>query len=383
MSDDAVLTQREIDSLLNAAGAPAPAAAEGTAPDLGALRRRPPSIMGKTIKRYDFRRPDKFSKEQLRSLQAMHETLARGIGTTLSSQLRSNVDIKVSSIDQGLYEEYAGNVPTPAYVHVFQMAPLDGSVILSLDHGLGMLVVDRLLGGQGQILDRPHETTDIELQLLHSVGHTLAEELANAWENLAHVQPALQEIHQDIQFAALAPPAEVVIMVLMEVTLLGTVSGLSVATPFSVLEPVMDRLNAQAWVGTRGRKQRAAAGRGHLQTQVQRTPTQLRVELGSATVRAAEIANLRIGDVIQLEGTPAQPVPVYLGRIRKWIGRPGLVGRRLAVELARWAPAEMPSTARKSQDRNAPADAPVDLTDLQPAPGLSPVPMQTEAIHAA
>ena len=346
MSDNTILSQREIDSLLSEVeSAAAPTTPEGRAGMPTSLRG-----LGKTVKRYDFRRPDKFSKEHLRTLQALHETFARLAASTLSNRLRCNAEIKVSSIDQGLYEEYVGQISAQSFLNVVQMAPLDGSVILEYGQDIGLIMVDRLLGGAGALLDRGHDVTDIEVQLLRNIGASLAAALGEAWGNLAETQPALSEIHQDIQMVQVAPSTEVVIMVFMELTLLDVVGGFSICTPFSVLEGVMARLNAQTWVGTGGRKIATASARRDLRLQIARTPVPLSAELGSVQVPARDIARLEVGDVIRLESGSHRAIPVRVSGVRKWIGHPGVVDGHVAIRIERWDPEELPSARGRTSD---------------------------------
>ena len=338
MSDSPVLSQREIDALLTASNEEEPAAA-ADAPITSGLRG---DLKRKPVKRYDFRRPDKFSKDQLRTLQAVHETFARLAASTLSNQLRTNVNIKVSSIDQGLYEEYVAQVAPPTFITTLRMAPLEGSVLVQFGQEIGLTVVDRMLGGTGTLLEYQHEVTDIELQLLRGVAALIADDLGEAWENLASVQPTVAELHEDVQYAALAPPTEVVIMVFMEVTLLSVVAVLSVCTPYSVLEPVLPRLTAQVWAGAGGRRSDFERGQRRLRTQIQRTPATVRVRLGSAEIPGSELSHMGVGDVIRLDAPVGRPVSVCVGDVRKWFGQPGLVGNRVAIELQEWAPEELP-----------------------------------------
>ena len=357
MSDGTVLSQREIDALLSGGGgAPAPAAPLDRQEE-AAPRARPVAAYGKAIRTYDFRRPDKFSKEQLRSLQAVHEKFAHTLGSALSNQMRTNVELKVSSIEQGLYGEYVEQVPPPTFAQVVRMSPLEGSVLMAFGQDLGLAMVDRLLGGNGTLLDGAHEVTDIDLQLLRGVGGLMAEALGEAWEHLAPVQPTVMDLYQDAQPVHLAPPSEVVVAVFLEVAALHMVAGLSIATPYSLLESVMPRLSAEMFVGTSTRMGATVESRAHLRTQMERTPATVRVELGSTQVRAADLSRLQAGDVIRLDGLASRAVPVRVGRRRKWYGVPGLVGQRIAVQLERWEAEEMPAQPGKGGARGSGPEA--------------------------
>lgn len=168
------------------------------------------------------------------------------------------------------------------------------------------------------------------------------------------MQPTVTDVLQDIQFVQLAPPSEVVIQVFMEVSVLDTVGGLSICTPFSVLEPVIPHLNAQAWAGSSTRRAESSAiAARHLRTQLERTPATLRAQLGSTDVATKELSRLRVGDVIVLDDVADRPIPICLGAHRKWLARPGLISGRVSIELMEWAPAEIAVTPKDSTDQTA------------------------------
>lgn len=311
-----MLTQREIDSLLNAPVVEGENREAAATPSLTASRG-----YQKTVKQYDFRRPDKFSKEQLRSLQTLHENFARQAASILSNRLRCNVEMKLSSIDQGIYEEYVAQVVPPSFVQTLQMAPLGGSVVIEYGRDVGMVIFDRLLGGSGAAVNEAHEVTDVELQLLRGIATTLSEALQEAWSNLAAVQPEVTEVMEDIQLAQIAPPSEVVIAVMLEISVLDMVGALSVCTPFSVLEDVLPRLTAQAWVGT-GRKLGRANVVEDLRAQIERATVPVSAEVGSTTVRAQDVAALSVGDVIRLDSPASRTINPTSKRSRSRSRRP-------------------------------------------------------------
>ena len=242
-----------------------------------------------------------------------------------------------------------GQVASPAFVNIVRMTPLEGSILIEFGQNLGFVLIDRLLGGTGSLLERSHDVSDVDLQLLRNMGGILAQAVSEAWENLTEVEPTIAEIHQDIQLAALAPSSEVVIMVFLEVTVLDVVAGLSVCTPFNVLA---------------------------------RTPTTIGAELGNAEVRAAEIAGLQIGDVIRLEQRTTRSIAVSVDHVRKWYGRPGLVDGHIAVELERWAPEELPSIEVEEAE-GAPAPSSEAIVSGTPSqPGVN-MPLSVDAANDA
>lgn len=319
-----ILTQREIDALLEAstveegAAAPTPSAARSVT---------------KAVKLYDFRRPDKFSKDQIRTLQAMHQALGRVFSASLSSQLRTVVTIRMSSIDQGLYEEYVQQVQSPSILNIVGPEPLAGSIVIEYSSEVGMTIVDRLLGGPGKLLRGGHEITDVELALLRTAATPLLSGLSEAWENLIELKPILQDIALSPQFLQVARAGDVVIMVFFEIQIGDIVGGMSLCLPYQVLEPIMPRLNAQSWFSSPGQRQITDGDRDYLRNHVLRTPIEVCARVGLANLPTREIVTLGVGDVIRLDREAGDEIDVMVAGRRKFRARPGLVGRKLGIRV--------------------------------------------------
>ena len=147
-----ILSQDEIDQLLSAISS-----GQSDVDDY-----KPVSDTRK-IKIYDFKRPDKFSKEQIRTVQIMHETFARLTTTSLSAQLRSLVHVHVATVDQLTYEEFIRSIPTPTTLAVINMDPLKGNAVLEIDPAITFSMIDRLFGGTGAVTgNKSRDLTDIE-----------------------------------------------------------------------------------------------------------------------------------------------------------------------------------------------------------------------------
>src|SRR5579864_9424846 len=156
------LSQWEIDALLNSIGSE-DLGAPGAAPTTGAH-----GLADRNIKLYDFRRPDKFSKEHIRAIQNIHETFARVTASSLSSYLRSTTTVSLSSIEQVVYDEYVHQLSSPTLVNLVELQPLSGRIVVEMNMNIGLAMLDRITGGAGQVNLRRNELTDIEMALLRS-----------------------------------------------------------------------------------------------------------------------------------------------------------------------------------------------------------------------
>src|SRR3981081_596044 len=176
------LSQWEIYALLNSIGSEAGASGVSGGGPMAADR---------TIKLYDFRRPDKFSKEHIRAIQNIHETFARVTASSLSSYLRSTTTVSLSSIEQVVYDEYVHQLSNPTLVNLVELQPLSGRIVVEMNMNIGLAMLDRMMGGPGMVNARRNELTDIEMALLRSLGSTVSAGLKDGWMPGADLQPVL------------------------------------------------------------------------------------------------------------------------------------------------------------------------------------------------
>src|SRR5438067_2426981 len=268
------LSQWEIDALLNSIGSD-----DGTvALPIGAV-----GVMStaseRTIKLYDFRRPDRFSKEHIRAIQNIHETFARVTASSLSSYLRSATTVSLSSIEQVVYDEYVHQLANPTLVNLVELQPLSGRIVVEMNMNLGLAMLDRMMGGPGQVTQRRSELTDIEMALLRSLGSTVSAALKDGWAAVAEVQPVLVETVLNADLVQAALPGDIAALLLFEINTLGLSGMLSICVPHPVIEPLMDRLNTQAWFSSGSRKAGSDDDRQKLADGVRKARLPIAVEL--------------------------------------------------------------------------------------------------------
>lgn len=335
-----ILSQEEINALLAAI------AREEEAPEAG---RESPDVPQRPVERraetkgrvrpYDFARPNKLSKEQLRTLQIMHEPFARGIATTLSAYLRSYVEAEVVSADAMMYEEFSRILPNPGIMAIFSLSPLEGSALLEIDPDLGFAVIDRLLGGPGTAPKQLRELTELEQPVMRRVVEQILDHLPDAWNQVVQTRPKFQQLELNPQFTHLVPPRDMVVVIRLEVSLQSASGRLTVCIPYDIIEPVVPKLSAH-YLFIQGKKEATPAQLSALRERVNRLIVPLTVILGSAEVSLAELLELQVGDYITLDTRRDGKLAVMVGSRTKFYGRPGRVGNRMAVEIVEVAPSE-------------------------------------------
>lgn len=286
----------------------------------------------KKVKPYDFRRPNKFSKDQLRTLVMLHENFARLLTTSLSAYLRSMVRIQVVSIDQLTYEEFTKSLNNPTVMNLISLKPLEGTMIFEINPQIAFAMVDRLLGGVGCSVDKIRELTDIEQMVIKRVFFRMMTILKEAWQAVVDLNPAYESIELNPLFTQIIPPTDMVVLVTMEVKLAEVMGLMNICLPFMLLEPIINRLNAQFWFARTNRTNNAESI-AIIQKRLAQANVDVTVELGSAIINLGDLLNISVGDVIQLDQLVKGFLNVKVGNELKFKGSPGISGSHMGVQV--------------------------------------------------
>ena len=317
-----ILSQSEIDSLLSALSK-GEIAGEAETEDV------------RKVKAYDFLHPDRFSKDQTRALQMLHEHFARLFSTSISAFLRTLVDVTLLSVDQLSYEEFIRSVPNPTSFNIINCKPLDGQAIIEISPSLAFSIVDRLMGGRGQEFARNRELTEIEQVLLDRILHRALDALEEAWAGVYKLSFSLETSETNPQlFMQLFLPSEMVILSTLEVSLGGNVGTMSICFPYVVLETVAQLLSARSWV-TSGRKAMEQGSQDVLRGRLAGVELPVTAYLGDASLRLSELLRLAEGDVVVTRTHRERPVWVMVGQEVRYLGSPGFHHGKRAVRITK------------------------------------------------
>jgi flagellar motor switch protein FliM len=319
-----VLSQDEIDQLLTAINA--------GETEIESIK---PTADTRKIKIYDFKRPDKFSKEQIRTVQNMHETFARLTTTTLSANMRALVHVHVASVDQLTYEEFIRSIPTPTTLAVVSMDPLKGQAILEIDPSVTFTIIDRLFGGSGEGAKLNRELTDIEHSVMEGVIVRILGNMREAWTQVIDLRPRLSQIETNPQFAQIVPPSEMVVLVTLE-TKVGEVEGMmNLCIPYMTIEPIVSKLSAQFWFSS-VRRGATTENLNILKEKLSSVEIPVIAEVGHINIPIRDVLALRKGDVIRLYSVHVDdPMALNVGNKKKFLCRPGVIGKKMAVQITK------------------------------------------------
>ena len=313
-----LLSQEEIDALLT----------KDNISDTGVMS----TGSQKMVSVYDFRHPDRVSKDQMRALRTIHERFGRMFATYLSSTLRMMVDIKVDSIDQVTYSEYAMSLTTPACIYVIEFGNLGGSGLIELSSDLFFILLDRQLGGSGKSSIESREVTIIEQKVLEKVLVNALTFLNEAWQSITPLGCMLKSFETNAQFVQIAPPSETVVIINLDVYIRDKTYSINLAMPYYVIEPVMQNLSAQTWVSLAQRSEKEDQD-NFIEESIRQTEVDLIINLGSAQISIRDFLNLQVGDLIRLKEKTNSHLKVSVNERLKFLGSPGTLGNHKAVEI--------------------------------------------------
>lgn len=286
----------------------------------------------KQVKNYDFARPSKFSKDHLRTLEIIFENYGRLLSTNLPAYLRKNVQVEVVNAEANTYSEFANALSNPVILGVVNFAPLEGNIIIELSANLGFTIVDRMLGGGGAPLERNRDFTEIELIILERVLEVCTNLLVDPWESVVSIEPRLERIETNSQFAQFISPGEMTAIITMSVKI-GSVEGLmNICIPYSCIEPVIDKLNTKYWYSSM-KESDSGAYQEVIEDIIDYAKIPVKAMLGRSTISVNDYINIQIGDIIKLDTKVNDELEVYVGNIKKFTALPGATSDSYAVRV--------------------------------------------------
>ncbi|MEM7227784.1 MAG: flagellar motor switch protein FliM [Planctomycetota bacterium] len=328
MSD--ILDQSDIDALLSAVSTDEPAA-ESNEQQIFSRHRR--DLEDVEIRDYDFKRPERISKDQMRSLQTLHETFARNFGASLSGFMRAIVEVRVAHAEQMTYFEFISSLPNPTSFNLVESDKLDGQICLELSPLIIYPIIDRLLGGSNQDLFVPQRSmTVIERRLIRTILERAMGALAEAWEGVKPMTFSLGEMESNPHIVQIVPPNEVVVVLGFEIKLTSRAGTMSLCIPFNVIEPLMEDLSSQSWFAT-GQDDLHHESEDMIAERLSRAQIELKAELAETSITLADLRQLEVGDILATPKLASEPVVVHAAGVPKFRAQIGQHRGRRALKI--------------------------------------------------
>jgi len=316
-----VLSQSEIDSLLSALSS-----GEIEADQLPNEEER------HKIKLYDFKSPQKFSKDHLRTLELIHDNYGRLISSYLSAQLRNNVKVKIESIQQITYDEFIHSIPNPTILTVFKMPPLSGSILFETNPQFAFQVIDILLGGTGTRKVNIKEFSDIDKNILRKVNAGLISNLKYAWEDVLDVAPEIEALETNPSLNQTLAPNEPVALITFSVEMSNNTTFINMCIPYLSIEKVLDKLVVQYWFREND-EEVVNESRNRLKSRLNIVSVPITGILGTTNITVDEFLQLTEGDVVTLDNASDSQVKIFVEDHLCYSGIPGTIGKNRGIEI--------------------------------------------------
>ena len=315
-----ILSQEEIDNLLNALNS-------GDV-DVEDMK----NADDRQVKNYDFKRPAKFSKEHLRTLELIFEHYGRLLSTNLPVYLRKNVQVNVVSSETVTFNEFTNALSNPVILGIVNFQPLSGNILLDLTATVGYAFIDRMLGGQGEPLDKLREFSEIEMGILEKLITISSQLLREPWKNVLEVEPVLDRIETNTQFAQIIAPNEMIAIVTLNIKM-GDIEGfMNVCIPYMTIEPIIDNLNTKFWF-TSMTSGDSEDHKQDIENLLRKVDVPVKAVLGKSQIAVSDFLTLQVGDIIRLERRVDNELDVYVGMYKKFSAVPGTDHDRYAVRV--------------------------------------------------
>lgn len=284
------------------------------------------------VKVYDFRSPQKFTKDHIRTLELIHDNFARIISNYLTAQVRVNVKVRIETVEQIPYEEFIHSVQNPTIMTMFKMPPLTGTIQFETNPQFSFQIIDILLGGTGEREITSREFSDIDKKIMRQVTSGMLANLKLAWEDILDVEPEVEGIETNPAINQTLAPNEPVALITFSVELGKNTTYINLCIPYLSLEKVLDKLVMQYWFKN---EEDGTINEGKNNIEVGINPVKVNViaELGRTRLTVEEFLKLNSGDVIKLDEKYTNPIKVYVENQECFYAKPGVIGKNMGVEL--------------------------------------------------
>ena len=315
-----ILSQEEIDALLSAVS-------YGEEVEV----QEETSKSERLINTYDFRHPARVSKDQLRTLQNLHDNFARLLSSTFSTLQRSIIEINLVSVDQITYSEFIMSLSSPSCTYTFRMEPLEGVAIIDFSQSVVFSFVDRLFGGRGTSIVTEREITWIEKSVMNNIINRTLRDLERTWERIIPLECTVEMLETNPEFVQVVPSSETVVLISFELKSENVNGLINLCYPYISIEPIALRLGGQNLVSSAKEVPREELLKNRKRLEL--FDTFMRVVLGTSKLKIKDMVNLKPGDIIPLDRRIKEPIEVFVNDELKFYGKPGYYGKYKGVEI--------------------------------------------------
>ena len=287
----------------------------------------------KKIQAYNFWSPERFSKEQIRAVELVHEDLAERLSTSLPTYIRTGLRPRLVHTEQGRFHDFLKDLPEQSLFHLITLAPLPGQMILTISPNVCHVILEQRLGGKMEGEPLVRALTDIDQSLLRGLVEHMLNDLKSAWSKVASIEPQLDDSTVNQHWVQMLMGNERVLLLTFELSINMITGTMNVYIPFSSLKPLAANLNPAVWVTGRKEKQTNPAARQMTLDLLYPVKLPVKVTVGKTRLSLGDVANLAIGDVIQTDTNIKSTLIMRVANEDLFNVQIGKVGKNIAVQV--------------------------------------------------
>ncbi len=287
----------------------------------------------KEIIPFDFRLPNRVSKNQLRTIRNIHELFSESFSSFLVSKLQAMVTINVTSIDQIYYSEYVLSVGNPACLFTFQIGNMDIKGILELNTDLALNLVDRLLGGIGKGNKQTKIITPIEQKVLNVIVERVMMDLNKSWQSVENLDFQIERFEPDIDFAQITSQNEAVLVISFELIIAEQSYMMNLCFATFAFDSILAKMSSQKFSSVKPVKYKGTTAKEIISNHLFKTGLPVVVEFGTAKITVNDLLELKKGDIIKLNNRINEDHLVKVSNINFFNGRAGIANNHKAIKI--------------------------------------------------
>lgn len=286
------------------------------------------------IKKYDFRSPNKFAKDNLNILKNIYDNYANLLKNHLTIYLSTTVDVNISNIEVITYKEFSNSIANPTILALIDSTILNGHIICQMENSLGFALIERSLGGQGSLAECNRRFSDIESTIIKNIISQFLKLKQTAWDNTAKLTFTLNRIETNIQFAQVINPNEAIVLITLLVRIRNDNSMINICIPYSTIKPIISKLTTKTWYNINN-KEIPEESKNSMKTKINEAKIPIKAILGSVDIPISELAKLQVEDCIPINRTTTQDIDILIGNIKKFKGKLGLRQNRVSFKITK------------------------------------------------
>ena len=287
----------------------------------------------KNVQTYNFWSPARFSKEQIRAVELVHEDLCERLTTSLPTFLRTNVRPHLIHLEQGRFHDFIKDFPQSTLFHIISLAPLPGHMVLTMSLNMSYLILEQRLGGKIEGRFTEHLLTEIDQSLLRGLVEHMLGDIKGAWSKVVSLEPSLEDSTVNQHWVQMMMGNERVLLLTIEVIIQGVTGTMSLFIPFNTLKPITNVLNPHIWISGRKEQQQDPVARQAAVQSMMRAVIPMKVILGNADITLKNLLSLAVGDVIELDSNIDNPMIVQVANKKQFYARVGKSRKHLGIQI--------------------------------------------------